>query len=213
MNKKVFAIVLIVCLVLGAAFAKKGDFKLGGQLGIGVVTEKAKQKIVTVDTTTTTSNSGFYFAVAGEFEFADNIAIKGEVGMNLLGKATVKATAEGHTETATASEKSPALFAMYVGGQYNIEVNKSINIAIGAGFDMLSGKMDNSDDAEKNTKLGLGIESIVAFKLQDNFTLDLGARISFFFANTKKDYSDAVKSLDSYSSTALKFFAGATFAL
>ena len=211
--KKLFAIVLIVCLAMTAVFADKGDFKLGAQLGMGLVSEKAKQKIVTVDTTTVTSNAGFLFAAAAEYEFADNIAIKAEVGMNLLGKATVKVTAEGHTETATADEKSPALFAMYFGGQYNIEVSKQLDLRLGAGFDMLSGKMDNSDDAEKNSRIGLGLEAIIAYKLEDNFSLDFGSKFSIFFANTNKDYADAVKNLDSYSSTGFKFFAGATFTL
>ena len=211
--KKVFAIVLIVCLAMTAVFADKGDFKVGAQLGMGTVSEKGKEKLLTVDTTTVSSNGGFYFALAGEFEFADNIALKAEVGMNLLGKATVKVTAEGHTESATASDKSPALFAMYFGGEYIIEVNKSINVAIGAGFDMLSGKMDSSDDAESNAKIGLGIESVMGFKLEDNFSLDLGVKFSLFFANSNKDYADSVKNLDSYSSTGFKFFAGATYSL
>ena len=123
--KKVFAIVLIVCLAMTAVFADKGDVKVGAQLGMGTVSEKGKEKLLTVDTTTVSSNGGFYFALAGEFEFADNIALKAEVGMNLLGKATVKVTAEGHTESATASDKSPALFAMYFGDRKSTRLNSS----------------------------------------------------------------------------------------
>lgn len=211
--KKVFAIVLIVCLAMTAVFADKGDFKVGAQAGVGTVSQTIKQKVLTVDTTTVTSNGGFYFAGAAEYEFADNIALKAELGMNLLGKATVKITSEGSTLSDTDTEKSPALFALYFGGEYIIEVNKSINIAVGAGFDMLSGKVDNSDDAESNARIGLGIESVLGFKLEKNFTLDLGVKFSLFFANTNKDYADAVKSFDSYSSTGLKFFAGATYTL
>ena len=211
--KKVFAIVLIVCLSMTAVFADKGDFKLGAQVGFGLDNSTSKTKVLSVDTTTKTSNSGFYFAAAAEYEFADNIALKASAGMNLFGKAKTTTSGGSASGTVTADDNTPANFALYFGGQYAFEVNKKLDVIIGAGLDMMSGKLSKGDDAKSNTRIGLGVEAVIRYALQDGFALDFGTRFGFYFANTNSDVKDAIDLADSYSNMGIKLYAGATFTL
>ena len=207
--KKVFAIVLIVCLAMTAVFADKGDFKVGAQVGMGF--DFIKGTINSTSTTVATSNKGFYFAGAAEYEFADNIALKAAIGANLMGKPSITTTIGSNSGTLE-GEKEPGKFSLYVGGQYNIEVSKQIDVRLGAGFDMLSGKFADDEDGS-NAAMGLGLESVIAFKVEKNFSIDLGIRFSMYFINTNSDYKDYIKNYDKYSNTALKIFAGATYTL
>ena len=208
--KKVFAIVLIVCLAFGAAFAaKSGGIKIGAQLGMGF--DFSKGTLNSVSTTMSTTNKGFYFSFSGEYEFAENLAVKAVIGANLLGEPSITTTIGSNSGTVD-GEKEPGKFALYVGAQYNIEVSKQLDVRVGAGFDMLSGKLYDDEDAT-NAAMGLGLESIIAFKLQNNLSLDLGVRYAFYFANTNSDLKDGIKNYDSYSHNNLKIFAGATYSL
>lgn len=210
--KKVFAIVLIVCLAMTAVFADKGDFKVGAQVGLGTDSTTAKVT-VGVATTTKTSNSGFYFAAAAEYEFADNIALKASAGLNLFGKAKSTTSGSGASISGTADDNTPANFSLYVGGQYAIEVNKKLDLVLGAGMDLMSGKLSKDDDAKSNTRIGLGIEAVIRYAVQDNFAIDFGTRFGIYFANTNSDVKDMIDACDSYSNLGVKIYAGATFTL
>ena len=211
--KKVFAIVLIVCLAMTAVFADKGDFKIGAQVGLGLDSSTAKKTVATVETTTKTSNSGFYFAAAAEYEFADNIALKASAGLNLFGKAKTSTSGAGASLSGSNDENTPANFSLYVGGQYAIEVNKKLDLNIGAGLDLMSGKLSKDDDAKSNTRIGLGIETVIRYAVQDNLAIDFGTRFGIYFANTNSDVKDIIDAFDSYSNLGVKIYAGATYSL
>ena len=219
--KKVFAIVLIVCLAMTAVFADKGDFKIGVQAGFGTdsITLTLNENYKTV-----TNNGGFYFAGTGEYSFSDAFAGKFEFGLNTMGKAKSTGTIVGVSKTAEASENSPLQLSAYFGLQYNIEVSKDLDIGIGAGWDMMIGKESNADDAKTNAAMGLGVEFVAAFKMNKNVALTVGSKAGFFFVNTDDQIKEDLENVNSILSlftsddvkvghNAFKFFAGLTFAL
>ena len=220
--KKVLAIVLVLCLVLGAAFAaKQGDVKVGAQLGYG----SDSIKLTYSDNTyATTNNGGFYFAATGEYYFSEALAGKAEFGVNTMGKASGKGSVAGISKTSTASESSPMQFSAYVGTEYGIEISKEMNIALGIGWDMMIGKASKADDAKTNAAMGLGFEAVGAYAVNKNIAVTLGAKFGWHFINTddqiKKDLSNVNSILDLFGAgnvkvghTSFKIFAGVTYAL
>ena len=222
MNKKLFAIVLVVCLVFGVAFAAKNNLKVGVQAGYGADSIKLS---INSDTWSKTRNGGFYAAATGEFFFSDELAAKAEFGLNTMGKAKSTGKVIGWTGNEyEAGESSPLMLSAYVGAEYNLELSKEINLALGAGWDMMIGKEGNADDAKTNAAMGLGLEAVGSYSLQKNLALTLGAKFGWHFVNTddqlKKDLSNVNHILSYFSSDkvsvghiSFKVFAGATYSL
>ena len=221
MNKKVFAIILIVCLAFSVAFAaKKGDLKVGAQLGYGFDSIKLTYS---ENTYATTNNGGFYFAATGEYYFTEALAGKAEFGINTMGKAKGKGSIAGISKTSDASESSPMQFSAYVGAEYSLELSKEMNLALGIGWDMMIGKESKADDAKTNAAMGLGLEAVGAYAINKNVAVTLGAKFGWHFINTddqiKKDLSNVNSILDLFGAgdvkighTSFKIFAGMTYA-
>ena len=219
--KKVFAIVLIVCLAMTAVFADKGDFKLGAQVGLGTDAIKLTQSDSIYSKT---NNSGFYFAGTGEYFFSDAFAGKVEFGINTMGKGKTVVNVGSLSYDGTASDASPLQLSAYVGGEFNIELSKTFDLLIGAGWDMMIGKESNADDAKTNAAMGLGLEAIGALELSKGLDLTFGVKFGAYFVNSddqiKKDLQN-INSVLSYLGTddvkvghsSFKFFAGITYAL
>ena len=217
--KRVFAIVLIVCLAMTAVFADKGDFKLGVQAGYGNLAISIKKN---ADNYYNASNGGFYLAAAGDYAFSDAFSGKVEFGINTMGKATAryKGTAFGFTtgeQTSTASESSPMQVSAYVGLQYNIDASKDLDLGIGAGLDMMIGKESKDDDAKTNAAMGVGFEFIAAYKLNKSTSLTFGTKFGILFINSDDDIEDAYTTASDndvkVSQTSFKIYLGLTFAL
>ncbi len=213
--KKVFAIVLIACLAFGVAFAKKSsDLKLGAQLGYGMHTITARYDS---DNHLKASNGGFYAAGTFELGLSDALAAKAEFGINTMGKAKSSCTLLGVTIDTSTGKTDPIQFSAYVGAEYLLELSKEMNLALGAGWDMLIGKETSADDAKTNAAMGLGLEAVGAYNVNKNISVTLGAKFGWHFINTDEDLADAYSTASSndwkVGHTSLKFFAGLTYAL
>ena len=214
--KKVFAIVLIVCLAMTAVFADKGDFKLGAQFGYGLESLSIKKSD---DNFLKVNNGGFYVAGTGEYFFSDAVAARFEFGLNTMGKATSNSKVAGIKilDNSKASKSSPMHFSIYGGLEYNIEVSKQVALELGAGWDVLVGKESDADDAKTNASMGLGFEVIAAFAVSKDFDITLGSKFGWHFINTDEDIADAYGTATDNgwktTATAFQFFAGVSFAL
>ncbi|MBR4121335.1 MAG: outer membrane beta-barrel protein [Spirochaetales bacterium] len=214
--KKVFAIVLIVCLAMTAVFADKGDFKVGAQVGYGSESLSIKKSD---DNYLAINNGGFYVAGTGLYYFSDAVAGRFEVGLNTMGKAVANSKIAGLKvlDNSKADKASPMHFSVYGGLQYDLEVSKQLGLGLGAGWDMLIGKESDDEDAKTNASMGLGFEVVASFVVSKSCDLTLGTKFGWHFVNTDDDIADAYGTADDNgwktTATALQIFAGLTFAL
>ena len=212
--KKVLAIALVLCLVLGSAFAAKSAVKVGAQLGYGGFSMKFTDKEDSKNYIKI-SDGGFYFAGTAEFEFSDGLAAKAEVGMILMGKSKGSIHAGGLSYNWEADENMPAQFSLYAGAQYAIELSKEFFLNLGAGFDVLMGKLDKDTEDTFNAAMGLGLEAVGAYNINKNMAVTFGGKFAWHFINTNKDLDDFVKDIGDTTkttSTGFQFFAGVTYA-
>ena len=214
--KKVLAIVLIVCLAFSVAFAaKKSALKVGAQLGYGGYSLKFTDKEDSKNYIKL-SDGGFYFAGTVEFAFAENLSAKAEVGMILMGKAKGSINAGGISYSWTADENMPAQFAMYAGAQYCIEVSKEFCLDLGAGFDVMMGKMDKDTEDTFNAAMGLGLEVAGVYHVNDQLAVTGGGKFAWHFINTNKDLDDFIKDIGDSTKTSnigYQIYAGIKYAL
>lgn len=213
--KKVFAIILIVCLAVGVAFAaEKGDFKVGGQLGYGGDFISLKYDS---NNYTKTSNGGFYFAALADYALTDEISVKAEMGLNTMGKAKTSGKLLGISADGPASESSPIQFSIYAGAAYNINVSKEFTLQAGAGLDMMIGKLSKDDDAKTNAAIGLGFEFGGEYEVAKNVGIIFGGRFGWHFINTNEDIDDAITAADDndvkVGHTSFKAYAGVSYSL
>ena len=212
--KKVFAIVLIVCLAMTAVFAAKGDFKIGAQAGVGTEAFGAKKDS---DNYLKVNNAGFYVAGTAEYYFSDAFAGRAEFGINTMGKAKSTVSILGVSTTKTADKASPLMLSAYVGAEYDIELSKTFDLLLGAGWDMMIGKLSSDEDAKSNAAMGLGLEAIGALELSKKAQLTFGVKYGMLFVNTNDDVADAYTTAADndwkISNGSFKFFAGMTFTL
>ena len=218
MNKKVFAIVLIVCLAFGVAFAAKSTgVRIGAQAGYSGYSLQFTDKDSS-DSYVRLSNGGFYFAGTAEFALSQELSVKAEAGINLMEKTHAVFVVGGRTLIDRyTNENAPMHFAFYVGPQYCIEISKTFCIDLGAGFDVLMGKISKDDEDENtfNAAMGVGVEAAAAFHVADNVKLSLGGKFAWHFINTNKDLDDIIHDLgDAMYTTNLAFqaYAGCTYA-
>ena len=221
--KKVLAIALVLCLVMGAVFAAKGDIKVGAQLGY--VGGFSRQKVSEGNDymKVKASVGGFGFEAAGLYDVTDEVSVKAAFGLVFFGKnakVTVNTHIEGlpdSTDSDTVEVDAPVQFSFYLGGQYAFEVTKEIKVAAGAGLDLTFGKDSKDDDAKSSLSLGLGAEVTGTYAINKNIDVLLGARYSFYFVDTdenlkkEKEAYEALGAKFSYSSSALRIFAGCTY--
>ena len=220
MNKKVFAIILIVCLAFGVAFAAKANqIRVGAQLGYGgyslQFTDKDNAKNFI-----RMSNGGFYFAGTAEYALSQELSAKVEAGINLMGTYRGTISIDGHEISGDGDAKAPIQFALYAGAQYCIEISKQFCIDLGAGFDVLMGKMASDEDVEGendsfNAAMGIGIEAAAAYHVNDNIKLSVGGKFAWHFINTNKELDDIIHDIgDGVNTTNFAFqaYAGVSYA-
>lgn len=134
-----------------------------------------------------------------------------------MGKAKSKVSTSLATLNNTADSASPVHFSVYAGAQYNIELSDEMSLGLGAGWDMMIGKESDSDDAKTNAAMGLGLEAVGAYELQDNLAITLGFKFGWHFINTDDDIQDAYTTADDNdwkaSNITYKIFAGVTYSL
>ncbi|MCR5443072.1 MAG: porin family protein [Sphaerochaetaceae bacterium] len=218
MKKRIFAIVLIVCLVSGIAFAAKGDIKVGAQAGFG--TDRSSYKSIVAGNKVNynkTIFNGFFFVATGEYDVTDAIGIKAEAGILTMGKGTSRVICKdlGIDSTLDGPE-APVNFSFYLGGQYEFEIGDDFSLAAGAGVDMMLGKQDK--DLEKgNGRIGVGFEAVGSYAINNDIDVTLGARYAIYFINTNSDDARNIQDWKdaggSVFQSGLKIFAGCTYTL
>ena len=211
--KKVFAIVLIACLAFGVAFAKSSGLKVGAQLGFGGMNYKLADKEAPSSNYMKASIGGFMFAGTADYELSDALSARAEIGMNFFGNAKSVVCVAGHKSSDTAETSTGAHVIMYLGAQYNLELSKEINLGIGAGFDVLMGKMDSEDSDSFNAAMGLGAEVIGSYAVNNNLSINLGGKFAWHFINTNDDLNSLASDDTRLTNIAYQIFAGATYAL
>ena len=216
MNKKVFAIILIVCLAFGVAFAAKASgLKAGVQLGYGGFSFTIADKDDTKNYLNI-ADGGFYGAVDGKYEFAKDLSVKAEFGVIIMGKSSWTINYIGQKKTFQ-SDAFPVHFSVYAGAEYCIEIAKDLCVDLGVGFDVLMGKMtDDDSDAESfNAAMGPALEAEVEYHFSDNFKASLGGKFAWHPINTNKDITEFLTWLadeDIVTNFGYQVYAGCTYA-
>jgi len=222
--KKGLAIALIMTLVIGAAFAAKGDIKVGAQVGWGFDWMRMNKTQTILDHEYTgieiTKYNGLSAVLTGEYDITDAIGVKLEAGINLMGKQKnisiwKKDGVVVSEEVVDDPDTTPMNYAFYLGGQYSFAVNKQIGITAGAGVDMMLGKQGSSDDEEVNGRIGVGLEAVGSYAVTDKISVTLGAKGSIYFFNTGEEFNYYKEKMQEigwkYLQSGLKVFAGATY--
>lgn len=225
MKKKAIAIALVLVVALGSVFAAKGSLfasksvpsnKVGVQLGYGArsftVTEKATGSNIGVNV----KNSGFYAAGTFEFGVSKNVALKMEAGINTMGQSKTTYSYNGNTvgSASKASENTPINFTVFVGAMYDLPLNDKLSLDLGAGMDVMIGKIQAYEDSKVNAAFGLGAEAGVSLAIDKNISIVGGGKFGWHFLNTNDDIQESSSS-DNHKTSNLtyKFFGGLTYSL
>jgi len=213
MNRKVLAVVLIMCLAIGAVFAEKGDILVGGQLGYGRDSIVYSEKYDSVKNTNILSQNGFYFTATGEYGITDEIYAKAELGLLAGSGSTVtKVNGEKQDLGDIGDFEFPANFLVYLGAEYKFDIKDEIAVLAGAGLDMAFGKFNEAMN-DGAFRLGVGLEAAGVYSFNRNLSIKAGARFSILFVDANSDIQDLYEYYDSHFHYGLKIYAGCTYAL
>jgi len=192
MKKRVFAIILIVCLAAGAAFAaSQSHLEVGLQVGYGCYQIQATDKEDS-NHYVNLFNGGFYFGASAVYELPNGIGLRGEVGINNMSKAKFKARNDGIAITQNANKTSPIQWSFYGGLQYCIEFSNDLCLDAGIGCDVLLGRMVADNDDSFNLALGPAAEADLEFHLNDRVHVSFGGKFAWHIYNSNKDVGDVL---------------------
>ena len=225
MRKKAIAIALVLVVALGSVFAAKGSLfasksvpsnKVGVQLGYGArsftVTEKATGSNLGVNV----KNSGFYAAGTFEFGVSKDVSLKVEAGVNTMGQSTTTTKISGNKWSTPKKENdnTPVNFTVFVGAMYDLPLNDKLSLDLGAGMDVMIGKIQAYEDSKVNAAFGLGAEAGVSLAIDKNISIVGGGKFGWHFLNTNDDIQKSSSS-DNHKTSNLtyKFFGGLTYSL
>lgn len=225
MKKKAIAIALVLVVALGSVFAAKGSLfasksvpsnKVGVQLGYGArsftVTEKATGSNIGVNV----KNSGFYAAGTFEFGVSKDVSLKVEAGVNTMGQSTTTTKISGNKWSTPnkANDNTPVNFTVFAGAMYVLPLNDKLSLDLGAGMDVMIGKLSSSENAKTNAAFGLGAEAGVSFSVDKNISVVGGGKFGWHFFNSNDDVQEYSGS-DNHSTSNItyKFFGGLTYSL
>lgn len=224
MKKKAIAIALVLVVALGSVFAAKSslfasksvpDTKIGVQLGYGARSFTLTEKATGAKNSLNVKNSGFYAAGTFEFGVANNIALKVEGGINTMGKQkTTMKVGSLSADTDSASDKTPMNFTVFAGVVYDLPLNDKFSLDLGAGMDVMIGKLGSSDSAKTNAAFGLGLEAGVSIDVAKNISIVGGGKFGWHFHNSNDDVQGWTGS-DNHSTSNItyKFFGGLAYSL
>lgn len=225
MKKKAIAIALVLVVALGSVFAAKGSLfasksvpsnKVGVQLGYGArsftVTEKATGSNIGVNV----KNSGFYAAGTFEFGVSKDVSLKVEAGVNTMGQSTTTTKISGNKWSTPnkANDNTPVNFTVFAGAMYVLPLNDKLSLDLGAGMDVMIGKLSSSENAKTNAAFGLGAEAGVSFSVDKNISVVGGGKFGWHFFNSNDDVQEYSGS-DNHSTSNItyKFFGGLKYSL
>lgn len=225
MKKKAIAIALVLVVALGSVFAAKGSLfasksvpsnKVGVQLGYGARSFTVTEKLTGYSSSTNTLHSGFYAAGTFEFGVSRNVALKMEAGINTMGKAktSTKIGDQKWSSAKKATENTPINFTVFTGVVYDLALNDKLSLDLGAGMDVMIGKLSSSENAETNAAFGLGAEAGVSFKIDKSVSIVGGGKFGWHFFNSNDDVQDGSSSdYHKTSNITYKFFGGLKYSL
>lgn len=217
MKKRVVMILIVACLLAGSVFAAQGSFRVGGHVGWGFDWTAAKMQLFGGKIIDRATSNGFNFAIDGEYEFIDGFSAKVEVGAMTMGKLSTYSKSNEGEETVVADKATPMNFDFYVGAKYEAPINEQFGAFGGIGFDVMLGKQSADEDEKVNARIGLGIEAGGLYYLNDNLSINLGARYSVYLINTSQEVRDFISYLKDHNGSlfqhGLKIFAGASYSL
>lgn len=225
MKKKAIAIALVLVVALGSVFAAKGSLfasksvpsnKVGVQLGYGArsftVTEKATGSNFGINV----KNSGFYAAGTFEFGVSKDVSLKVEAGVNTMGQSTTTTKISGNKWSTPKKENdnTPVNFTVFAGVIYDLPLNDKLSLDLGAGMDVMIGKLSSSENAKTNAAFGLGAEAGVSFAVDKNISVVGGGKFGWHFFNSNDDIQEhSVSDNHSTSNITYKFFGGLKYSL
>ena len=225
MKKKAIAIALVLVVALGSVFAAKSslfasksvpDTKIGVQMGYGARSFTLTEKATGAKNSLNVKNSGFYAAGTFEFGVANNVALKVEGGINTMGQSKSTANIAGSSigSGTTSSENTPMNFTVFAGVVYDLPLNNKLSLDLGAGMDVMIGKLGPSDSAKTNAAFGLGLEAGVSIDVAKNISIVGGGKFGWHFLKSNDDIQEWSGS-DNHSTSNItyKFFGGLAYSL
>jgi len=208
--KKTIALLIVLCIVIGGAFA---SFKVGLQFGYGGFSLNARKdanNYLKID------NGGWYAAAVGEYVLMDGLTAKAELGANGLGLDTYRGFVDGVSYSHEIADTQVSLhFNAYAGVQFAFDLFGDIQMGIGAGADVMVGKEGSSTSDSFNIAFGPAGELVLLFgNFSNSFNFFIGGKTSWYLVNTDKTLGTGYKDLGSEPSIsylAYKFFGGMTY--
>lgn len=209
MNKKVFALVLVVLLAMTCVFAYKGETKIGIDLGVGS-DNAAYDDGKTKSNTATLIELGGNVTASIQYGLSESSAIKAEVGFNTYSEIAIFANNENMGQ-GTIEDRNPNC-VFYLGYVYNMPIGRNdlFEWEFGAGLEGAVGSWLAGNDF--NLALGIGFEETFIFNVTSNLAITATTRAGIRFVNTNKDCADF---LANSSSLSIPVFmtAGVTYSL
>lgn len=211
--KKAFIILVMALVVFSASASAKGDIKVGGQVGY----EHQSTVFSAGSMSSNYTASGVLISATGQYYLADDISIKAEAGLTINGRPSIIIKAYDE-EIQTGKSNTPVHFAGYIGGVYDLQLTKEVSLGIGAGLDILAGRIvsyeEVSEDFDPNVGIGLGVEAVGSYEVNRQLRVTLGGRFAWHFINTSKAYAEIKEDLEgNLNQFAFQITAGVTYAL
>ena len=212
--KKAFIIFVMALVVFSASASAKGDIKVGGQVGY----EHQSTVFSLGNMSSSYDVGGVLISATGQYYLADDISIKAEAGLTINGKPSVTMKTASGKETQTGKSNTPVHFAGYLGGVYDLKLTKELSLGLGAGLDILAGRIvsdeEVSEDFDPNVGIGLGVEAVGSYEVNRQLRVTLGGRFAWHFINTSKAYAEFKEDSEcNLNQFAFQITAGVTYAL
>ncbi len=206
MNKKVFAIVLIVLIAMTSAFAYKGETKIGLDIGTGsdnLAYDDNKNRATAIE-------MGANITGSIQYGLSDSSAVKFELGLNTYSEGTIYVNDKADKVYDISDRDPNAVF--YLGLVYNLSIGRSglFEWEFGAGLQGTAGSCFLGN--KQNLSLGIGFEESFVFNISNSFAITATTRAGIQFVNTNKEYRDYLESVNSLS-IPVYITAGVTYSL
>ena len=209
--KKMIALLLVLGLVCACAFA---GFKVGFQFGYGGTALNATNGSNKINI----GNGGWYAAAVGEYILTEGFTAKLELGANGFVRDSYKGVFNGTTKSHVVVEGTvPVHVTAYTGVQFAFDLFGDIQLAVGAGADVMIGKDGSSTDDKPNIAFGPAGELAFLFRnFGNDIMLFIGGKTAWYLVNSDKTigtgYEGGALGTDpAISYMAYRFFAGMTY--
>lgn len=195
--KKTFIIVMLIALLAVTPVLAKSSMEnyLSVNTGVGFQTTSYTDDS---DNTTKYTITSLPISVSDYmfFDAKSSLGLYLDAGVNiaLTGKTTVNGTEGDPRDLGYDDGSYPTYFDMTVGAAYRMDLAKTMQLFLSAGFEMSTKTTKSSGAAFGITATGkinefyggLGVKGNIVMNLSDNLKLQAGAKMSFWFISSKK---------------------------